>query len=87
MITPEQAYKNVKKVYPVSKLIRCLDFGSFYLFVLGPIGDSEPALIGHIFNSVDKRTGKVFLYDVLSDLDAYERSKIIPVKTEMDMIV
>lgn len=53
-----------------------LDFGSFWLFSLAPIylDESEPYQTGTHFPTVDKKSGRIGVYDITSDLDAYEKA-------------
>lgn len=36
---------------------------------------TKSILIGHIFNAVDKKSGRIFLYDILSNLEEYQKAK------------
>lgn len=62
-----------------SKIHTAWDFGSFYLFSIAPtyIRSSDLYDTGTIFTAVDKRTGRVYDYDITSDLDAFERATVI----------
>lgn len=63
----------------------CLDFGTFFVFSLRPMGDeSDVYFSGTVFDAVDKKTGRVFAYDITSDLDAYDTAKSVPVETFLD---
>lgn len=55
------------------------DFGSFYLFSIAPayIRPSDQYDTGTIFTAVDKRTGRVYDYDITSDLDAFEKAAVV----------
>lgn len=57
------------------------DFGRFYLFAFAPPGfpPGEPCSIGTMFTAVDKSSGRKYLYDITSDLDAYENAKVIKI--------
>lgn len=85
MIDANQAYNILSVNHPASIVKTCLDFGSFFAFSLAPfyIG-SETYYTGTTLDAVDKKTGKIFEYDILSDLDAYEKAKEIDVKTMYD---
>lgn len=85
-MTPEYAYKLLSKIKPAYDVGGCLDFGKFYVFCLIPfynIGD-ETYDSGTVFDAVDKRTGKIFEYDLTSDPDAYNNAKEIDIKTIFD---
>lgn len=85
MIDAKQAYDILSRERPASIVKTCLDFGSFFAFSLAPfyIG-SEIYYTGTTLDAVDKKTGKIFEYDILSDLDAYEDAKEIDLKTVYD---
>lgn len=78
----------IKNSYRTS-LVRCrscLDFGTFYLFCVAPmdVKDSDDYLTGTIYECVDKKTGRIFEYDITSDIDAYDRAKEIKIDTIFD---
>lgn len=78
MLTYEQAKKIVLKergnmfdyVYSAS------DFGDFYGFVLAPfyINKDEPYYTGTCVIAVDKDTGSVSDYDMLSDMEMFDNA-------------
>lgn len=80
-MTPQEAYNILYKHYPLSRVNACLDYGNFYVFSLIPadIPTGETYYTGTIFDAVDKRTGKVFKYDITSNIDAYENAKNVSV--------
>lgn len=86
MISEEIAYESVKRKYEVSRLLCCLDFGTFYLFLFAPLflNVHEGYLTGVTFDAVDKQTGKIFEYDISNDLDAFEKANEIKIKTFLD---
>lgn len=55
------------------------DYGVFYLFSVAPINlpDSIKYDTGTIFTAVDKSSGKVYDYDITTDLEAFENAKIL----------
>lgn len=55
------------------------DFGSFYVFSTAPSGipKDQTYTTGTIFTAVEKYTGRVFQYDITSDLDAYDNAIIV----------
>lgn len=83
---PQEAYEIIKKQYPLHRLRGCLDFGRFYAFCIAPIyvDDDEDYLDGTTLDAVDKRTGRLFDYDITSDIAAYERATKVNVKTLFD---
>lgn len=85
-MTGEEAYKILSKEYPLMKVRSCLDFGTFFVFCLAPLDvkETDEYMTGTCMEAVDKKTGKVFIYDITSDFDAYERAKEIKVKTIFD---
>lgn len=85
MLNAEQAYKILTKEKPASIVKSCLDFGKFFAFSLAPITiGKETYYTGTVMDAVDKRTGKTFEYDILSDVKAYEKAKEVDVKTVYD---
>ena len=85
-MTAEEAYKILSKEYPAMKVRTCLDFGSFFAFCLAPINveDTDEYMTGTCMDAVDKKTGRTFIYDITTDLDAYERAKEVKCKTIYD---
>lgn len=88
-MTANEAFELLVKTNYKTKLMRCrscLDFGTFYLFCVAPMDvvDSDDYLTGTIFECVDKRTGRMFEYDITSDIDAYDSAKKISVSTFWD---
>lgn len=55
------------------------DFGSFFLFSLAPlyVKEGERYDTGTVFTAVDKASGKVYDYDITSDLDAFEKAAVL----------
>lgn len=89
MVSVNSAYEIAKQKYQVSKLLSCLDFGSFYLFSFAPLFENtnEGYLTGTTFDAVDKTTGVLYEYDISSDIDAFDRAKEIKVETFLDIKV
>lgn len=81
-----EAYKLLCKSYPLSKVRGCLDYGKFYVFSLAPmdVPDDKRYYTGTIFPAVDKKTGRIFEYDITNDISAYNRAKTVKVKTIFD---
>ena len=88
-MTGGDAYKILSKEYPLMRVRTCLDFGSFFAFCLAPlyVSNSDNYEVGTCLEAVDKKTGKVFIYDILSDVDAYENAKEVIVKTIFDTTI
>lgn len=76
-MTFEKAKKIIQKANPLTEIRSCLEYKNFYLFVLAPlyVNDSDDYVTGAVFPIVDKRTGKVSQYDILSDYNAYMNAK------------
>lgn len=85
-MTAEEAYKIATKNTPFIRVRGCLDYGSFFAFTLAPlyIDESEDYISGTTMTAVDKKTKRVFEYDITSDVSAYERAREIKVKTFFD---
>lgn len=77
MINYFDALKRAKGDDQSQKVIDAWDFGKFWLFSLGPdnFPDNQIYASGTIFTSVMKETGKVGLYDITSDPEAYFNAK------------
>lgn len=86
-MTPEDGYKIIKKKYPLGKLAQCLDFGDFYVYIFSPIMSEDPVISGYIFDAVEKRSGKPFLYNLTDDVEAYYNSTEIKIEDVMDKII
>lgn len=78
-MTVEECMKRVCKKYKGLYPRSCVDFGKFYLFSMAPfhITDDDTYDTGRILPAVRKSDGKVFEYDITSDLDAFEAAKKI----------
>lgn len=86
MINQDEAYNIARKKYNFPKLLSCLEFDSFYLFSFAPLltDVSDGYFTGTIFDAVDKKDGRLYLYDITSDLDAFEKAKSIKIETILD---
>lgn len=86
MISVDKAYDIAKEKYNFPKLLSCLEFDSFYLFSFAPmlVNTTDGYFTGTIFDAVDKESGRMFEYNIISDLDAFERAKEIKIKTFLD---
>lgn len=82
-MSPQEAYKIIQKKYPVGKVLSCLDFGAFYGFDVAPIGESNGYRSGPFLDAVDKKTGKVSMYDITTDPDLYLSASPVTVKDIM----
>lgn len=85
VLGPEEAYALLKKAYPgkVAHGGRCCDFGKFYAFFMvdKSAENSENLITGIFADAVDKKTGKVFIYDVTSNVPALNKAKGIQLGT------
>lgn len=88
-LTADDAWNILRSKDPFIRCRGCLDFGDFYLFSTAPMAvkNDDMYMSGTVFDAVSKTNGKCFLYDITSDLDAYENAKPIKVKTIYDTIV
>lgn len=75
-MTLDEAVSIIQKKNPLLTIRACTDYGKFFVFTLAPlyIKDDENYVTGRIFPAVDKKTGKVFQYDITSDLGAFENA-------------
>lgn len=85
-MTGQEAFEIIRKRKPLVKVRGCLDYGTFYAFCLAPIyvNDNEEYFTGTVMDAVDKKTGRVFMYDISSDIDAYERAKNVDISDVFD---
>lgn len=75
-MTLKKATEIILKKSPLLKVRACMDYGKFYVFTLAPlyVKDSDEYVTGVIFPAVDKKTGKIFDYDITTDLDAFDKA-------------
>lgn len=83
-MSPQEAYKIIQKKYPVGKVLSCLDFGTFYGFDIAPAGEGKGYRSGPFVDAVDKKTGKVSIYNITSNPDLYLSAVPVNVKGVMD---
>lgn len=85
-MSPQEAFKVIEKEYPLCKVRTCLDFGRFYLFSIAPmhVSENDKYYTGTAFDAVDKKTGSHFIYDITTNLAAYEKAKELAVDTIWD---
>lgn len=85
-MTAQEAYKKMKRKHPLSVITGCFEFDSFYLFFMTPLElfGKNDYHTGTTFPAVDKRDGKIFEYDITSDVDAYENAKEVKLKSVFD---
>lgn len=76
-MTLDEAIDIIRKKNPLLTIQSCLDFGEFYTFVLVPlyVEDVDTYVTGTIFPSVYKKSGRIFQYDITTDLNAFENAK------------
>lgn len=88
-MTAQEAYDIIKQKYPLSVVRSCLEYDDFYLFVMCPINikADEDYESGTVYDAVDKETGRCYQYDILTDLDAYDKAKEVHVNTIFDKTV
>ena len=85
-MTGQEAFKNLTKGNPFVKVRGCLDFGTFFVFSLAPlyVKNTDNYLTGTVMDAVDKQTGRIFKYDITSDIDAYEKATPVKIITWFD---
>lgn len=81
-MTGQEAYSILSKDYPAHKVLGCLDFGDFFVFSLCPLDkvSNETYYTGTVMDAVDKKTGKVFKYDLTDDIEAYQNAEEVDIK-------
>lgn len=74
MITLKTAKKLIRTKYPDKKIERVEDFGKIYVFSLvnKDAISGIPHLSSTVLPAVNKYSGQVFLYDVVSKIDSYK---------------
>lgn len=80
-MTANEAYSKLKRRYPDLMIVKfCKDFG------LAPLDvpEDETYRTGRLFDAVDKKTGRIYKYDITSDVDAYYDSIDVEVNTIFD---
>ena len=77
-MTPQEAYRIVKRRYPNRFAESCMEYRDFYLFSMIPYKflGATSYVGGSVFDAVDKKTGKISQYDILADIEAYHNAKI-----------
>lgn len=78
-MTPDEVKKALLDAMPDFYIRAGLDFGSFYAFSLVPKEIPKDAIYesGPYLTAIDKKTGKVYDYDIRTDPDAYLEAKEI----------
>lgn len=84
MLSQNEAYQKLRKKAGLIRVGACLDFGNFYVFSLIPYDSSEANYTGVVFPAVDKSNGRIFDYDITSDIEAYENATPVEVNTIYD---
>lgn len=86
MLTAEECYKIASKELKVNKVRGCKDLGKFYIFSLAPINisDDDDYVTGTTFDAVDKQTGRLFIFDVMSNISLFEKGKSVKIKGILD---
>ena len=87
MKTVEECYDIVRSKKPGQIAVKCLDFGTFYMFAMRGV-DQDPNEVvygGVLYDTVDKRTGEYRLLDVTSiEPSRYWSAKEVKLSTIMD---
>lgn len=85
-MTVQEAYKKVKKKHPFKYGRGCKDYGDFFVFFLAPItiAPNEPYYTGTVYPAVDKKTGRVYDFDISDDPDAFHEATDLKPETFMD---
>ena len=85
-MTGIEASRIVLKENPESFIVECRDFDSFFGFVLSSIENRNKELYrGMTMTTVDKKTGKIGYFNIMSDLDLFQSSKKIDIPSVMDI--
>ena len=79
MISYKEAEAKILKKHKLSKISSAKEFDSFFLFALVPfyMKEGESVNSGTIFPAIDKKTGKEFRYNILSNPAAFQNAKKI----------
>lgn len=81
MISAMEASKILLRRHPFYKVLKCFDLGNFFVFNVAPYSNSDGSTIhsGTVYPAVDKRNGKVFKYDIMSDVELYWAAKEVKI--------
>lgn len=81
LLTPQKAYSILKSKFPEKVVKGCVDFPAFYAFYMVKKEFAQEKLISTQFvDAVDKKTGRVFDYDIFSDMSAYRNARNVDVR-------
>lgn len=73
MIDVYEAAKMIKNLKSEEKILNCLEFKDFFLFMMAPKEwpKNKPYRTGTVFDAIDKNSGKWFDYDITKNVDDY----------------
>lgn len=75
-MTAKEAHDIIKKQYPNMTSIECLEFADFFAFALVETG-RENESIATAYNTVDKNTSALSVFNPIEDFDSYFAAKSI----------
>lgn len=87
MISIQDAYIKIQKMYPNCKLKKALEFENFYGFYMIPITikEGQKYFTGSYIDIINKNNGKHDFYDIASNPNALLQAKEIKIQTIFDV--
>lgn len=79
-MTVQKAYEIVKQINPRMVAVECLEFPDFYAFALVE-KEFEKELSGGGYNTVNKITGEVGVFNPTQDFESFFEAKSINIDT------
>ena len=78
----EEAYNIIKTNKDDKKVIECLEFESFFAFLLAPLDydKNRDGGIGGAYTTINKINGSISTFNPITDFDSFEKAKRIDLK-------
>lgn len=86
MFSAQEAFFQLEKRYQLGTVDVCLEYDTFYVFMIIPIGYTGGSYLGGtVYPAIEKESGKQFFYDITENLDEFLNAKRHTVKGLLDM--
>lgn len=80
-LTPKKAYAILKTHFPEKVVKGCVEFSTFYgFYMVAQELENEELITGRFVDAVDKKSGRIFSYDIFGDMNAYRNARNINVR-------
>lgn len=79
-MTASEAANILRKKYNDKSIVECLDFNDFYAFAMVDKGKENDDIAGG-YDTVNKKTGGISVFNPTDDLEAYLSAKTIDIST------